>query len=63
MTALVRKIGVLSAVVTLGGVLLWLDIDLVDEADIAQSSRVTAKTDVSQLPSDIGSATLSSYSS
>ena len=34
MTALARKIGVLSAVVTLGGVL-WLDIDLGDEADIA----------------------------
>ena len=34
MTALARKIGVLSAVVTLGGVLLWLDIDLGDEADI-----------------------------
>ncbi|MCG7488324.1 hypothetical protein MHN79_02370 [Vibrio sp. Of14-4] len=57
MTALVRKIGVLSAVVTLGGVLLWLDIDLGDEADIAQSSRVVAKTDVSQLSLDIDSTT------
>ena len=55
MIALERKIGVLSTVVTLGGVFLWLDIDLGDEADIAQYSRVAAKTYVSQLPSDIGS--------